>query len=234
MIADYFYNTVAPPADATGIMLLMTSAYTDVALLNAQIVGKTTAELRALTSVLGVAATGPITAFGFYALRDSSSAYRSSAYLSNFSYPATTTFDVLRDGRAKGFVYAMLSGGVVVRAVATSIALSGIETVSSRVSLSVDDVAQAFISKIEAPKLLGMMLGNALDTLRAPAPSASAVLVSGATFKTLRADSSLLTAKATVVGPSSSSTLRAPAPTASAVTIAPAVRRELRAPAPNK
>lgn len=234
MIADYMYNTPALAADATGVMLLMTSAYTDVAALNAQVVGKTAVELKAMVSVLGVAATGSIKSFGFYALRDRGSAYRNSAYLANFSFPETATFDVIRDGKAKGFVYAMLSGGVVVRAVATSIAISGIETVANRVSLSVDDVARAFISTIEAPKLLGMMLGNALDTLQAPAPTSSAVAVSGSVFKTLRADNALLSAQATGVGPLATSTLRAPAPTASAVATMPDVRKELRAPAPTK
>lgn len=57
MIADYLYNTPSLTTE-TGAFVLLTQQFANVAALNSALLGKTLAQIRALSSVLGTADVG--------------------------------------------------------------------------------------------------------------------------------------------------------------------------------
>lgn len=63
MIADYLYNTPSLTTE-TGAFVLLTQQFADVAALNSALLGKTLAQIRELSSVLGTADT-EVKQFGF-------------------------------------------------------------------------------------------------------------------------------------------------------------------------
>lgn len=69
MIADYLYNTPSLTTE-TGAFVLLTQQFANVAALNSALLGKTLAQIREMTSVLGTADT-EVKQFGFFAASQS-------------------------------------------------------------------------------------------------------------------------------------------------------------------
>lgn len=173
MIADYLYNTPSLTAE-TGAFVLLTQQFANVAALNSALLGKTLAQIREMTSVLGTADT-EVKQFGFLQRRNPSSVYAGSTILPNFTVPTSAKFNIARGGQCQALAMIILKDGVCLRAVSMALRLNAAAEVSAtRVVFSVDD---DFVSAIEGPLGVGLMLGNASEVMVNNVPITSATLV---------------------------------------------------------
>lgn len=173
MIADYLYNTPSLTTE-TGAFVLLTQQFANVAALNSALLGKTLAQIREMTSVLGTADT-EVKQFGFLQRRNPSSVYAGSTILPNFTVPTSAKFNIARGGTCQTLAMIILKDGVCLRAVSMALRLDvAAEVSATRVVFSVDD---DFVSAIEGPLGVGLMLGNASEVMVNNVPATSATLV---------------------------------------------------------
>lgn len=173
MIADYLYNTPSLTTE-TGAFVLLTQQFANVSALNSALLGKTLAQIRELSSVLGTADT-EVKQFGFLQRRNPSSVYAGSTILPNFTVPTSAKFDIARGGKGQALAMIILKDGVCLRAVSMALRLDAAAEVSAtRVVFSVDD---DFVSAIEGPLGVGLMLGNASEVMVNNVPVPSATLI---------------------------------------------------------
>ena len=203
MIADYLYNTPAPPAGSTVAVVLFATAYEDSESLNAVVQGKTLTQIVANSNTLaaGVSAKTPA-AFGGRGTRKKSSLY-GRTYDADFEFPTSVDFTVHRNGIARAIFFGLVVGGKVVRGIHMTVALTGAEAKASRASFSVDD--DKYTSKIKSPGPTGSMIDNMEAVLRISAPLSDAAQIGAVLTATLtvHAPDSL----ATITPPSSNETL---------------------------
>lgn len=175
MIADYLYNTPAPPAGSTLAVVLFSKAFTDNVTLNEAVQGKTLTDLAANSNTLAVAESKKTpTAFGGSGKRKKSSLY-GRTYDANFEFPASVDFKVHRNGIARSIFFGLMVGGKVVRGIHMTIALADAEAKASRASFSVDD--DPYTSKIRSPGPTGSMVGDMEVVLRVTAPLSDAAQI---------------------------------------------------------
>lgn len=162
MIADYLYNTPAPPAGSTVAVVLFATAYADSESLNAVVHGKTLTQIVANSNTLaaGESKKTPVT-FGGSGKRKKSSLY-GRTYAPEFEFPTSVDFTVHRNGIARAVFFGLIVGGKIVRGIHMTVALSGAEAKTSRASFSVDD---DFVSAIEGPAFVGQPIGDVLTTV---------------------------------------------------------------------
>lgn len=198
MIADYLYNTPAPPAGSTVAVVLFATAYKDSESLNAVVQGKTLAEIAANSNTLAIGESKktPV-AFGGSGKRKRTSLY-GRTYEPNFEFPASVDFTVHRNGIARAAFFGLIVGGKIVRGIHMTVALSGAEAKTSRASFSVDD--DKYTSKIKAPGPTGSMIDNMEAVLHISAPLADTSQIGA-----------VLTAALTVRAPDSVATITPPA-----------------------
>lgn len=197
MIADYLYNTPAPPAGSTVAVVLFATAYAGSESLNAAVQGKTLAEIAANSNTLatGESKKTPV-AFGGSGKRKRTSLY-GRTYEPNFEFPASVDFTVHRNGIARAAFFGLIVGGKIVRGIHMTVALSGAEAKASRVSFSVDD--DPYTSKIKSPGPTGSMIDNMEAVLHISAPLSDASQIGA-----------VLTATLTVQAPDSAATITTP------------------------
>lgn len=198
MIADYLYNTPAPPAGSTVAVVLFATAYASSEALNAAVQGKTLAEIAANSNTLatGESKKTPV-AFGGSGKRKKTSLY-GRTYEPNFEFPTSVDFTVHRNGIARAVFFGLIVGGKIVRGIHMSVALSGAEAKASRASFSVDD--DPHTSKIKSPGPTGSMIDNMEAVLHISAPLSDASQTGA-----------LITATLTVRAPDSVATITTPA-----------------------
>ena len=198
MIADYLYNTPAPPAGSTVAVVLFATAYAGSESLNAVVHGKTLAEIAANSNTLatGESKKTPV-AFGGSGKRKRTSLY-GRTYEPNFEFPASVDFTVHRNGIARAVFFGLIVGGKIVRGIHMTVALTGAEAKASRASFSVDD--DKYTSKIRAPGPTGSMIDNMEAVLLMSAPLSDASQIGA-----------ILTATMTVRAPDSVGTITPPA-----------------------
>lgn len=208
MIADYLYNTPAPPAGSTVAVVLFATAYEDSESLNAVVQGKTLTQIVANSNTLaaGVSAKTPAV-FGGRGKRKKSSLY-GRTYDADFEFPTSVDFTVHRNGIARAIFFGLVVGGKVVRGIHMTVALTGAEAKASRASFSVDD--DKYTSKIKAPGPTGSMIDNM-----------EAVLVMNAPLSDASQIGAVLTATMSVYAPESVAT-RTPPASAATLTVPPA------------
>ena len=203
MIADYLYNTPAPPAGSTVAVVLFATAYEDSESLNAVVQGKTLTQIVANSNTLaaGVSAKTPA-AFGGRGKRKKSSLY-GRTYDADFEFPTSVDFTVHRNGIARAIFFGLVVGGKVVRGIHMTVALADAEAKTSRASFSVDD--DKYTSKIKSPGPTGSMIDNMEAVLHISAPLSDASQIGAVLTATLtvRAPDSL----ATITPPASNETL---------------------------
>lgn len=197
MIADYLYNTPAPPAGSTVAVVLFATAYADNESLSAVVQGKTLAQVAANSNTLatGESKKTPV-AFGGAGKRKRTSLY-GRTYEPNFEFPSSVDFTVHRNGIARGVYFGLIVGGKIVRGIHMTVALSGAEAKASRASFSVDD--DKYTSKIKSPGPTGSMIDNMEAVLRISAPLSDASQIGA-----------VLTASITVRAPDSVPTITTP------------------------
>ena len=197
MIADYLYNTPAPPAGSTVAVVLFATAYEDSESLNAVVQGKTLAEIVANSNTLaaGESKKTPVT-FGGSGKRKKTSLY-GRTYAPEFEFPTSVDFTVHRNGIARAVFFGLIVGGKIVRGIHMTVALADAEAKASRASFSVDD--DPHTSKIKSPGPTGSMIDNMEAVLHISAPL-SAASQTGA----------LITATLTVRAPDSVATITTP------------------------
>lgn len=225
MIADYLYNTPPLPTDA-GALVLMTQQFASRDALTSELVGKTLPQMRELPYVIGIADIAT-TRFGFMAKRNLTSAYGGRTYIPNFSLDRTAEFDVVRDGRARALVLAVLKDGVCHLAVAMDLSHSGTDVTASRTTFSLDD---DFVSAIEGPLGVGFMVGKMTKALRDVAPASAPAVIALSMSKSLRDVAPL--SGPTVMPAPMITTLRDPTPPLTPTEFSPAMLRTLRDVAP--
>ena len=198
MIADYLYNTPAPPAGSTVAIVLFATAYAGSESLNAAVQGKTLAEIAANSNTLatGESKKTPV-AFGGRGKRKKTSLY-GRTYDADFEFPTSVDFTVHRNGIARAIFFGLVVGGKVVRGIHMTVALTGAEAKASRASFSVDD--DKYTSKIRAPGPTGSMIDNMEAVLLMSAPLSDASQIGA-----------ILTATMTVRAPDSVGTITPPA-----------------------
>lgn len=203
MIADYLYNTPAPPAGSTVAVVLFSTAYADSDSLNAVVQDKTLAQIAANSNTLaaGVSAKTPA-AFGGRGKRKKSSLY-GRTYDADFEFPTSVDFTVHRNGIARAVFFGLIVGGKIVRGIHMTVALADAEAKASRASFSVDD--DKYTSKIKSPGPTGSMIDNMEAVLHISAPLSDASQIGAVLTATLtvRAPDSL----ATITPPASNETL---------------------------
>lgn len=197
MIADYLYNTPAPPAGSTVAVVLFATAYADSDSLNAVVQGKTLAEIVANSNTLaaGESKKTPV-AFGGSGKRKKTSLY-GRTYEPNFEFPTAVDFTVHRNGTARAVFFGLIVGGKIVRGIHMTVALADAEAKTSRASFSVDD--DKYTSKIKSPGPTGSMIDNMEAVLHISAPLSDASQVGA-----------VLTATLTVRAPDSVATITTP------------------------
>lgn len=203
MIADYLYNTPAPPAGSTLAVVLFSKAFTDNVTLNEAVQGKTLTDLAANSNTLAVAESKKTpTAFGGSGKRKKTSLY-GRTYEPNFEFPTAVDFTVHRNGIARAVFFGLIVGGKIVRGIHMTVALADAEAKASRASFSVDD--DKYTSKIKSPGPTGSMIDNMEAVLHISAPLSDASQIGAVLTATLtvRAPDSL----ATITPPSSNETL---------------------------
>lgn len=206
MIADYLYNT-PPLTTETGAFVLLTQQFANVAALNSALLGKTLAQIREMTSVLGTADT-EVKQFGFLQRRNPSSVYAGSTILPNFTVPTSAKFNIVRGGKGQALAMIILKDGVCLRAVSMALRLdAAAEASATRVVFSVDD---DFVSAIEGPLGVGLMLGKMSKALRDVYPDSTPSVIALSMSKALRDVSPL--SNPTVMADPMVTTLRDPAP----------------------
>ncbi len=173
MIADYLYNTPSLTTE-TGAFVLLTQQFANVSALNSALLGKTLAQIRELPSVIGTADT-EVKQFGFLQRRNPSSVYAGSTPLPNFTVPTSVKFDIARGGKGQAMAMIILKDGVCLRAVSMALRLdTAAEVSATRIAFSVDD---DFVSAVEGPLGVGLMIGNASEVMVNNVPTTSATLV---------------------------------------------------------
>ena len=203
MIADYLYNTPAPPAGSTVAVVLFATAYADGESLNAVVQGKTLAEIVANSNTLAAGESKKTpAAFGGRGKRKKSSLY-GRTYDADFEFPTSVDFTVHRNGIARAVFFGLIVGGKIVRGIHMTVALADAEAKASRASFSVDD--DKYTSKIKSPGPTGSMIDNMEAVLHISAPLSDASQIGAVLTATLtvRAPDSL----ATITPPSSNETL---------------------------
>ena len=203
MIADYLYNTPAPPAGSTVAVVLFATAYEDSESLNAVVQGKTLAEIVANSNTLAAGESKKTpAAFGGRGKRKKSSLY-GRTYDADFEFPTSVDFTVHRNGIARAVFFGLIVGGKIVRGIHMTVALADAEAKASRASFSVDD--DKYTSKIKSPGPTGSMIDNMEAVLHISAPLSDASQIGAVLTATLtvRAPDSL----ATITPPSSNETL---------------------------
>ena len=203
MIADYLYNTPAPPAGSTVAVVLFATAYTDSESLNAVVQGKTLAEIVANSNTLAAGESKKTpAAFGGRGKRKKSSLY-GRTYDADFEFPTSVDFTVHRNGIARAVFFGLIVGGKIVRGIHMTVALADAEAKASRASFSVDD--DKYTSKIKSPGPTGSMIDNMEAVLHISAPLSDASQIGAVLTATLtvRAPDSV----ATITPPSSNETL---------------------------
>ena len=203
MIADYLYNTPAPPAGSTVAVVLFATAYADSESLNAVVQGKTLAEIVANSNTLAAGESKKTpAAFGGRGKRKKSSLY-GRTYDADFEFPTSVDFTVHRNGIARAVFFGLIVGGKIVRGIHMTVALADAEAKASRASFSVDD--DKYTSKIKSPGPTGSMIDNMEAVLHISAPLSDASQIGAVLTATLtvRAPDSL----ATITPPSSNETL---------------------------
>ena len=203
MIADYLYNTPAPPAGSTVAVVLFATAYEDSESLNAVAQGKTLAEIVANSNTLAAGESKKTpAAFGGRGKRKKSSLY-GRTYDADFEFPTSVDFTVHRNGIARAVFFGLIVGGKIVRGIHMTVALADAEAKASRASFSVDD--DKYTSKIKSPGPTGSMIDNMEAVLHISAPLSDASQIGAVLTATLtvRAPDSL----ATITPPSSNETL---------------------------
>lgn len=203
MIADYLYNTPAPPAGSTVAVVLFSTAYEDSASLNAVVQGKTLAQIVANSNTLaaGESKKTPV-AFGGSGKRKKTSLY-GRTYEPNFEFPTSVDFTVHRNGIARAVFFGLIVGGKIVRGIHMTVALADAEAKASRASFSVDD--DKYTSKIKSPGPTGSMIDDMEAVLHISAPLSDASQIGAvltATLKVRAPDSA-----ATITPPTSTATL---------------------------
>lgn len=200
MIADYLYNTPAPPAGSTVAVVLFSSTFADNTSLSAAVQGKTLAQLADNANVIATGESKKTpTAFGGVGKRKKTSIY-GRTYNANFEFPSSVDFKIHRNGIARGLYFGLLVNGKVVRGVYMTVALADAEAKATRASFSVDD--DPYTSKIRAPGPTGSMLGDMEAVLKISAPLSAPSLIGG-----------IVTATITVSAPQPDATRTPPAST---------------------
>lgn len=180
MIADYMYNTPSLPAGTVGVFILLKAPYASAAALNADLLGKSADQIKALPGVIATDVPN-VSRFGFRATRNLTGAYAGVTLLPDFDVPQSVRLLVARDGRAKAVVLAVLANSVVTRAVMMSIPT---EATATRVAFSVDDAV--YVSTVDGPKGVGFMLGKMGKSLRDVVPTTQPTILAKGMSVTLR------------------------------------------------
>ena len=226
MIADYLYNTPSLTTE-TGAFVLLTQQFANGAALNSALLGKTLAQIRELPSVLGTADT-EVKQFGFLQRRNPSSVYAGSTILPNFTVPTSAKFDIVRGGQCQALAMIILKDGVCLRAVSMALRLNAAAEVSAtRTAFSVDD---DFVSAIEGPLGVGLMLGKMSKALRDVYPDSTPSVIALSMSKALRDVEPL--SGPTVMPAPMITTLRDPTPPLTPTDFPPSMLRTLRDVAP--
>lgn len=224
MIADYMYNTPSLPAGTVCVFILLKAPYASASALNAELLGKSLDQIKALPSV--IATDAPIVSrFGFRTARNLTGAYAGVTILPDFDVPKSVSLMVARDGSAKALALAILANSVVTRAVMMSIPT---EASATRVAFSVDDAA--YVSAVDGPKGVGFMLGKMSKALKDNVLQPIPTVLSKGMSKTLQ--DVVPRAEPSIMARALSSALRDQPPTPVTTSFAPQMRRTLTDAAP--
>lgn len=219
MIADYMYNTPSLPAGTVGVFILLKAPYASAAALNAELLGKSLDQIKALPSV--IATDVPIISrFGFRTTRNLTGAYAGVTIIPDFDVPKSVSLLVARDGKAKALALAILANSVVSRAVMMGMPT---EATATRVAFSVDDAA--YVSVVDGPKGVGFMLGKMSKGLRDVVPTPLPTTIGKGMGAAMRDPIPILTP--TVFSQTITEPVRDSAPTTSTTAFAPVMRKSM-------
>lgn len=166
MIADYMFNKTAVAAGSRLCIALVKDPLTSAEL--GALVGKTVADLKALTQVLAVATPDvEVGSFGFKSMRSKTSAYGIS-YVPAFSLPTKCVYVPVASGVVRHVILVLMDGQTAtakaVRCYQCTAALKDAEATLSRINVSKED--RAFNAKLAFGGTPGQQIGDMEKSLR--------------------------------------------------------------------